>query len=156
MTSQASPAARASGKPYLPADLAQLAPDMDTQEFWSYCNKGELRIQRCRACGKFRQPPLSGCRHCGSRDVEWVRSSGRGQVFTFSLVYHPVLPAVAEYVPYNVILVELPDCGNVRIVSNLLDTPFEQIKIGMPVDLVWERMGPEVNLPRFRPAKPAR
>lgn len=145
-----------SRKPYMPAELANLAPDEDTKAFWDYCNRGELRIQRCKACGKFRQPPIPGCPRCGSRDFEWVKSSGTGLVYTFSLIYHPVLPVLAPHVPYNVVVVELPDVGNVRMVSNLLDTPFEQIMIGMPVELAWERINAEVNLPRFRPAAAGR
>jgi uncharacterized OB-fold protein len=140
-------------KPYLPADLSRLNPDMDTKEFWDWCNNGELRIQRCRGCGKFRHPPLPGCRHCGCRDYEYVKSSGKGTIYTYSLVYHPVIPVVNQSVPYNVISVELEDCGGVRIVSNLLDAEFEEIKIGLPVELVWERISAEGNLPRFRRVK---
>lgn len=138
--------------PYMPADLASLAPDGVTKPYWDHCNQGELRIQRCKACGTFRHPPLPGCPNCGARDDEWVRSEGKGLVFSFSGVYHPVLPNVAEYVPYNVVLVQLADSGGVRIISNLLGVALGDIEIGMPVELVWERVSPDVNLPRFRPA----
>ncbi|MBI3744800.1 MAG: hypothetical protein HY261_11035, partial [Chloroflexi bacterium] len=84
-------------KPYMPASMGELSPDPDTKDFWDACNKGDLRIQKCSQCGKFRYPPQPGCVKCGSMKYDWMKSSGKGKVFSFSLVYHPVLPVFAEY-----------------------------------------------------------
>ncbi|MBM4405389.1 MAG: hypothetical protein FJ039_04285 [Chloroflexi bacterium] len=143
-----------SKKPYFLPSLAHLGADMHTKPFWDYCKQSELRFQRCASCGKFRHPPSYGCRHCGSNKTEWVKSKGLGTIFTFTLPYHAVLPEVAEYVPYNVIVVEFPDAPGVRLISNLIETPLEEIKIGMPVQVVWETAN-ETVLPRFVRAKTA-
>lgn len=139
-------------QPYMPADLARVTPDVHTKPFWDYCRQHELRIQRCTACGKFRNPPLPGCLACGSFDVEWVKVSGKGTVYSFTIPHHPVVPVLAEYVPYNVVVVELEGTGGVRLISNLIDMPYEDISIGQAVELVWEDISDDVALPRFKSA----
>ena len=136
----------------LPSDLQALHPDVHTREFWDACRRRELRFQRCSACGRFRQPPLPGCPHCGSTAVEWQRVGGAGRVFSFTIVHHPAMPTLKESVPYNVVVVEFEDAPEARLVSNVLDSSPEELAIGMPLDLVWDEVAPEVVLPRFRKA----
>jgi uncharacterized OB-fold protein len=138
---------------YLPVELARLAPDADTAPFWEACRRRELVLQRCVACGRFQHPPLAGCRECGGTRLEWARVGGRGTVFSYTIAHHPFLPALQEHVPYNVVVVELDDAAGVRLVSNLVDTPPGEIRVGMRVELVWEEVGAEVVLPRFRRAR---
>ncbi len=134
------------------APFATLSPDADTREFWEFCRQRELRFQRCTACGRFRQPPLPGCPHCGSNMQEWVRVSGRGGVFSYTVVHHAAVPVIQDAVPYVVILVEFDDAPGARLVSNLIDAAADHLRIGLPVDLVWDEPVAGVVLPRFRPA----
>ena len=140
-------------QPYLPGDLVGAAPDPLAAAFWTPGEHGELRLQRCTACGRFRHPPLLGCPGCGSPDTEWAPVSGRGTVFSYTIATHPVSPQLADYCPYNVVLVELEEAPDVRIISNIVDTAPEEIAIGMPVILAWDRVSEEVSLPRFRRAE---
>jgi uncharacterized OB-fold protein len=78
-------------------------------------------------------------------ESEWQELSGRGTVYTFTVVRQQFVPAE---LPYVVIAVELEE--GVRIVSNLVETAPEQVRIGLPVEVVWEQMGPALRLPRFR------
>jgi uncharacterized OB-fold protein len=135
--------------PLLP-DLETIHPDLHTAPFWEACKRRELRLQRCHACGRFRQPPLPGCPHCGSTEVEWRRSNGRGRVFSYTIVHHAAIPSLKQCVPYNVIVVELDDAPGARLISNLLDARPDEIEVGMPVELAWDEVGPGVVLPRFR------
>jgi len=135
--------------PLLP-DLETIHPDLHTAPFWEACKRRELRLQRCHACGRFRQPPLPGCPHCGSTEVEWRRSNGRGRVFSYTIVHHAAIPSLKRCVPYNVIVVELDDAPGARLISNLLDARPDEIEVGMPVELAWDEVGPGVVLPRFR------
>jgi len=128
---------------------------MDTKPFWDYAKQHELRIQRCTRCGTFRFYPVPVCFNCQSFDFEWVKSSGRGEIYSYIVVHHPPSGVLRDVVPYNVITVTLEDCGGIRVVSNLLDTPNEKITYGMPVELVWEDITPEVSLYRFRPRQEA-
>ena len=74
--------------------LASIHPDIHTREYWEFCAKRELRFQKCGGCGAFRFPPLTGCRECGSTEVEWVAVAGRGRVFSYTVVHHPAIPDV--------------------------------------------------------------
>jgi uncharacterized OB-fold protein len=137
--------------PFLP-ELAELHPDVDTAPFWEACRRRELRFQRCRACTRFRHPPLPGCPHCGETADEWVTVAGRGCVFSYTIVHHPAVPALRDAVPYTVVVVELDDVPGARLVSNLLEVRPEDVRVGMAVELVWDEPAPGVVLPRFRPA----
>lgn len=96
------------------------APDEDSAPFFDWCARGELRIQRCSACGVRRMPPRPMCPACGSLDSEWEQMSGRGRVWSVAIPHPPLLPAYAEVAPYNVVLVELEDDPSIRLVGNVV------------------------------------
>ena len=133
-------------------ELASIHPDARTREFWDACGRRELQFQQCSGCGAFRFPPLGGCRECGSADAKWVKVSGRGRVFSYTVVHHPALPTIVEDVPYAVVVVEFDDAPGARVISNVLDTPHEEVHVGMELELAWDEPSPGVILPRFRPA----
>jgi len=64
--------------------------------------------------------------------------SGKGRIYSWERVWHPVHPALKDACPYMVVLVELPDAGNVRMVGNLLGDPMEEVVIGSDVEAVFE------------------
>ena len=130
-------------------ELASIHPDANTQPFWDACAKRELRFQRCGGCGVCRFPPLAGCRDCGATEAEWIAVSGRGRVFSYSIVHHPAIPDIAEDVPYAVVVVEFDDAPGARLISNVLDAGIDEIEIGMAVELAWDEPTPGVILPRF-------
>ena len=76
--------------------------------------------------------------------------SGRGIVFSYTIVHHPGSAALREHVPYNVVVVELPDAGGARLVSNLVGIAPEDIYIGMPVTVIWEEGAEGFVLPHFK------
>ena len=125
-------------------------PNPDNAGFWDACRRGELRVQRCAHCRAWRHHPRPMCPQCGSRDYEWALTSGRGVVHTFTIVHRPTLPAFEPALPYNVVAVRLDE--GVFMVSNLVDCPLEQIRIGMPVEVVFEPLSDEITLPKFKPA----
>ena len=135
---------------YLPADIAHLNPSETTQGYWDACSRRELAIQRCTACGEFQHPPKPICGKCRKFDLEFAPTSGRGKVFTFIVIHHPVHPALKPHLPYNVALVALDDAPGVRIVTNIVELPPEEIQVGMPVEVVFEEPHPGSVLPRFR------
>jgi len=124
----------------------------EAQEFWDGCKNEELLIQKCSDCGTLRWTPRPMCHECTSMKSGWAKVSGKGTVYSYTIVYHPVHPGFVEEVPYTVVLVDLEE-GGVRFLSNLVDCPIEGVKVGMPVEVVFEPVTPEVTLPKFRPAK---
>jgi uncharacterized OB-fold protein len=138
--------------PYLPETLPLPQPSTDDAGWWEAAREHRLVIQRCTNCGTFRHTPRPVCYNCRSLGFEWAPVAGKGRIFSAINCVHPVHPAVREAVPYNVVLVELPEAGNVRLVGNVVDTPYEQIEIGMPVEAVWEDVGEDVTLLRWKRA----
>lgn len=134
----------------LPSDLP-MQPKIDDARYGEGCNRRHLRIQLCKNCGQFRHPPSRTCPNCRSTAREWVQSNGEGVISGFTWVSHPPHAALRDFTPSNVIMVELNDAPRGRIMSNLVDAGDEEIRIGMPVSIVWEHMGDDVLLPRFRP-----
>ncbi|MFQ5874385.1 MAG: Zn-ribbon domain-containing OB-fold protein [Dehalococcoidia bacterium] len=126
-------------------------PSPDSQGFWDACKRHELVIQRCSKCRAYRYPPRPMCFDCNATNWEWAKASGRGTIYTYTITYQPVHPALDGRVPWTVITVELEE--GVRMVSNLVDCPPEKVQIGMPVSVTFEDVNEEVTLPRFRPAQ---
>ena len=135
-------------------DLERL-PDYE-RGFWEGSREGELRIQRCSECGLYRHLPMPMCPGCSSLEYEWARVSGRGFVYSFLIVRHPVHPAIAEkeQAPYNICMIELEEQEGLRICSNVLHVAPEDIHIDMPVQATFVPAvdDPEVVLPVFLPA----
>ena len=73
-------------------------------------------------------------------------------MFSYIVVHHSVFPATDAVVPYNVSVVELDDCDGVLVTSNVVDCPNDDLRVGMPVQLVWEQVDPSLSLYRFKPA----
>ena len=136
---------------YLPDGTPPPQPGPEDRPFWDACARRELRIQRCGACGRFRHPPMPRCPRCRSDAIAWAQVPGTGVVYTYTIVRHPVHPALVDAVPYTVVVVLLDGVDDVRLVSNLVDVAPDDVVIGMPVALVWDET-PHGPLPRFRRA----
>lgn len=124
--------------------------ELEAKPFWSSMREHKLTAQRCRDCGKlFSYPPQGSCPHCLSPNYEWVPLSGKGKVYSFVTYHRAWHPAYKDKVPYNVSLVDLDE--GPRLISNVIDCPPDQAKIGMPVQIVYQDHD-EYTLPLFRPA----
>jgi hypothetical protein len=121
---------------------------LDTFPFYEAARRGELRFQRCTACGEWRHYPRPACPGCQSRDYEWAPASGRGEVFTWTIVHPPTLPAFEADIPYNVVDVLLEE--GIHFQSQVLDCPPEAIRAGLRVEAVFVRVDDEITLVKFR------
>jgi uncharacterized OB-fold protein len=117
----------------------------DTQFFWDGTAAGELRIQKCNACGELRHPPGPMCPTCHAADRGYVVASGRGRVFSFLVHHAPQLPGKA--LPATLALVELEE--GVRMVGEVLQPPDGGIAIGDPVHVVFERIDDDLTLAQW-------
>jgi uncharacterized OB-fold protein len=128
------------------------APDPETARFWEGCREHKLLAQKCSSCYAFRWPPRDLCPECRSWDYEWVPLAGTAKVCSFVVVHHVTVPAFADDAPYAVAHVMLDGTDDkVRLTTNIIDCPWEQVRVGMPVTVVFEDVTPEVTLPKFRP-----
>jgi hypothetical protein len=125
-------------------------PDDDLiAAFWEHCAREELRFQRCSGCGDWRHLPRLRCARCGSTEFSWDRSSGRGRVYSWTITHQAPIRAFASRVPYAVLVVELEE--GVRMVSGLVEAGLDVLRLDLPVEVVFERVGPDAALPQFRP-----
>ena len=123
-------------------------PSLDNQEFFDRCREHQLVLRQCRACHLFSHPPRPNCPDCGSDNLEWVKSEGKGTVYTFTITRQPVSRAFQGRIPWAVVEVELEE--GVRMISNLVDFDPEAIEIGIAVEVVFEEVDEEITLPKFK------
>ena len=130
-------------------------PDGSTAPYWEAAAKGELLIKRCDTCGRAHFYPRPFCPVCWSTAVRWERASGRGTVYTFSVVRRSDLPAFRERVPYVPAIVELAE--GPRMMTTVVGVDPAEIRIGMAVEVAYAPAGPDGSavVPVFRPAAPA-
>ena len=129
--------------------LPQVTPEM--KPFWDAARRHELVVQRCTGCGTHRFPARDICSRCLSRDAAWTPVSGRGSVFSWAIMHQVYHPGFAAEVPYAVVVIELDE--GARLVSNLVDCAPADIRAGMPVEVVFDDVAPDVTLPKFRPRR---
>jgi uncharacterized protein len=123
----------------------------DTEFFWAGTRAGELRVQKCAACGALRHPPGPMCPACGEPATGTYQvAEGTGEVYSYVVHHHPPVPGKTP--PFVVALVQLPE--GVRIMGELLGVPATDVEIGMPVRVWFERVDDELTLPAWRPAAP--
>jgi hypothetical protein len=119
--------------------------------FWDGCREGKLLYQHCRECGEVIFFPKYLCPRCMGHDLEWLESKGKGVIDTFTVTYGAAPPAFAGFTPYCVAVIRMDE--GFRIMSNIVDCDFEEIRCEMPVEVVFEKVTDEVTLHRFRPVK---
>ena len=128
--------------------MTALRPQLnrDTAYFWEGIAAGELRLQRCNACGALRHPPGPACPECGALDRGYVAASGRGTVFSYVVHRHPPVPG--RELPILLVLVDLEE--GVRMVGELVDASPDDLAIGMPVTADFRRIDDDLTLPVWR------
>jgi uncharacterized OB-fold protein/acyl dehydratase len=146
-----------------PARRPRPAINRDNQVIWDGYRKHELRVMRCKQCGSLHTPPIPRCSSCGAFDMDYRVASGRGRLYSYTIVHHPQVPGFRY--PLVVGLVELEE--GVRMVADLVGVSRDDVEVGMPVELEWldshpalvegavDSRGP-ITLPQFRPATPPR
>lgn len=123
----------------------------DTEFFWQAAQERRLVIQRCAECKQLRHPPTPCCPHCNSFDWDTVESSGRGTLFTYTVVHKPMVAPFTA--PYVVGIAELEE--GTRLVALVEDAVREDVRIGMPVKVDFKDCGEDLVLPVLRPREAA-
>ena len=121
----------------------------ENREFWEACREEKLRMQQCVDCGHIRYPISHVCPKCLSYETKWTDLSGRGEVFSYVVFYQLYNKAFEKDIPYNVALVQLEE--GPRMYGNIVGVDNDSVKVGDPVEVVFERATPEITIPKFRP-----
>jgi uncharacterized OB-fold protein len=132
--------------------LMRIYPDVWTKPFWDAAREHRLVAQRCTSCGTFRMPPTAICWNCHSREMEYADLPGTGTVYTFTVARHALIPEVRAALPYVIATIALDGAPGARLISNVIGVDPDAVRIGMPVEVVFDDISPEQTMPRFRPA----
>jgi uncharacterized OB-fold protein len=119
--------------------------------FWDAAKEHRLIIQKCADCGKYVFYPRLTCPHCFSDHLEWVDASGKGTVYSCTVVETNAPSAFMNDIPYVVAVVELEE--GVRMLSNIVGCNPHDVKCDLPVEVTFEELNEEFTLPKFKPAK---
>jgi uncharacterized OB-fold protein len=124
-------------------------PTPESQPFWDACRRHELVVQRCDSCGRHWFPPSNRCQHCWSPEFTWQPVSGRGRLYSFTVFRRAYAAELADQLPYVVGVVELDE--GPRVITNVVGCEPADVRVDMPVEVVFDDITDEVTLHAFRP-----
>jgi uncharacterized OB-fold protein len=135
-----------------PPELFKLSTNAWTQPFWDATARHELVAAQCTDCGTYRMPPTPFCPCCQSQRITWACLSGRGEVYSYTVVERAIMTGMDTHLPYVPAVITLEGAGGARLISNVVDVDVAGIRVGMPVQVVWDDVpGQGVAVPRFVP-----
>src|SRR5262245_61597225 len=105
-------------------------PDELTLPFWDAAREGRLAIQQCHDCSYYNHPPRRECDRCLSNSLEYKPVSGKGTVYSYTVMYQPSIPGFAESLPYVTALVELDEQPMLLVYSNVPGAGPSEVSIG--------------------------
>ena len=127
-------------------------PEIDpiNSQFFKGLSEDKLLIQKCIKCGNTQFYPKAICVKCYSVDLEWIKSSGEGKVYSFTEINRVIMNSkeFEKEVPYVIASVELKE--GVRLYSRILSENGKNVKIGDSVRVVFRTVSEEIGLPEFK------
>ena len=121
----------------------------ENRPFWEGCRQGKLLLQYCDQCKMYQFYPRLYCMHCGADETRWVEASGRGSVYSFTIIRQNKAPEFVRETPYNVTLVQLEE--GPRMMTSIVDCAPEDLRVDLPVTVVFEEASETISLPHFKP-----
>jgi uncharacterized OB-fold protein len=125
--------------------------DGDTEKFWEGCKAHELRLPRCKACNHLFYPPQAMCPRCLSGDLDYTKVSGKGKVYSFTVVHQNGSRGFKEETPYVMAYITLEE--GVQMLTNIIGSDPATVKVDLPVEVTFEDITEEISLPKFKLAK---
>ena len=123
----------------------------DNARFWESAHEGVLRLPRCGDCAVWHWPPGPVCPTCFSERIGWEAAQGHGTVSTWTVVHQDWFPAFKADIPYTVAQIELAE--GVRLTADIVECPADKLRVGLPVEVVFDSVTETLTLPRFRPRR---
>jgi len=136
-------------------DLSKPLPAItpEAEPFWDAAAQQKLMLQRCQDCNAWIWTPRPACNECGSEKIQWSETSGKGEVYSFTVIRQIVGRAASKAfepdIPYVVAWIDLDE--GPRLITNIIGCPVEEVKLGMRVTVQFEKASEKIWLPKFRP-----
>ena len=124
--------------------MPKLIPISDelSKPFWEAANEKRLMVQNCTACNTLQYPPQPACQDCGSKDLEWKETSGRGHILTYYTVNDGRSQRRVPDQPFNVAVVTLDEDPRINFYANLPGVPAKEVPVGAAVEVIFEEVEP--------------
>jgi uncharacterized protein len=135
-----------------PQQLTDAEADEWTQGFWDAAANQKLVATKCSSCGTFRVPPGRYCRNCNSQEFTFEELPGTGTVFTCTVVRQGRNETEAANIPYMPAVIEPDGAEGIRFVSAVVDCEPDDVKPGMKVKVVFDKVSDELTVPYWAPA----
>lgn len=123
--------------------IASPEPTVGTEAYWEGARNGKLLLRHCTSCGRVHHYPRALCPYCFSDKLDWQEASGKGKVYTYSVMRRAPEPYVIAYVTLE---------EGISMMTNIVDCDLDRVKIDMPVKLVFKASENGQPVPMFAPA----
>ena len=117
--------------------------------FWDATREERLIIQKCADCKKHIFYPRMACPYCFTENIEWVEASGKGTIYSFTVVESNAPSPFVPDMPFVIAVVILEE--GVRMLSNIVDCDLDALKCDQAVEVTFEKLNDEFTLPKFKP-----
>jgi len=121
-----------------------------TGPFWDAAKERRLVVQRCGSCGYYNHPPRPYCDACSAQELRFEPVSGRGVIYSFTVMHQRDVAGFEDEAPFINIVVELSEQPRLLMVSNLALSERAKVKIGAAAEVYFEDRGEGVVIPQFR------
>ena len=122
-----------------------------SEPYWKAAREGKLLIQQCEKCGRHIFYPRLACPFCFSDHVKWVEVTGKGTVYSFSVVENNAPSAFIGDMPFVIAIVRLEE--GVQLMTNIVGCDPKEVRCEMPIEVVFEKLNDEITLPKFKPRR---
>lgn len=123
----------------------------DNKPYWDAADEHKLMLQKCNDCGTHAHPPGPTCAKCGSDNMLWedFGSDVTATIYSYIITYRPFLPGFEDDLPTIIALGKLDKVPEVKIMCNVRNCSHEDIKVDMPVKMIWEKINENRALPQW-------
>ena len=120
--------------------VGQADSNPENKPHFDAANEGKLLIQRCKDTGKFYWYPRAVSPYTLSTNVEWVEASGKGKIYSVSVMERSNPPFAMAYVTLE---------EGTTMMTNIVDCDFSTLKIGQDVKVVFLASEEGQKVPMF-------
>ena len=123
--------------------IASPEPTIGTEAYWEGARTGKLLLRHCTSCNKVHHYPRGLCPYCFSDKLDWQQASGKGKVYTYSVMRRAPEPYAIAYVTLD---------EGISMITNIVDCDLDKLKCEQPVKVVFKPTDGGPPLPMFTPA----
>ena len=122
-------------------------PGLFSRPYWEAARQGRLVYQQCRQCAHVPRLPSRTCMGCQGGELDWLTSSGRGRLHSWTVVWRPQHPSFK--VPYAPAVMAVEEGW--WLMTAVIGCPLDALSDGLPLEVEFHPAGEDIWLPYARP-----